>query len=462
MGSTVAKPAILVNDLTKLYRVGLAEQRNETLVGAVTNIVRSPLKNFRRLRSLTGLVESDEGAEDVISALKSVSLEVVEGEVVGLIGANGAGKSTLLKILSGITEPSSGRAEIFGRVASLLEVGTGFHPELTGRENVYLNGTILGMKKTEIDRKFDEIVAFSGVERFLDTPVKRYSSGMKVRLGFAVAAHLDPEILLIDEVLAVGDAAFQKKCLGKMGDVARSGRTVLFVSHNMTAINSLCSRAVLLREGHVAMDGAASDVVSDYLAAADEEPGEVTWDDPSTAPGDDVVRIVAVRAYSEETTRPPFPMDRPLHLEVDYLNLQEGAKMYVTFQLKDPTGAFVLASVNAPETSTAEDPFFCAPLSKGLHRTTCTIPADVLNNIRFSLNARIVSPPPRKMLAEARDAIVFTILDTGTMRPAGFPGRWPGTVRMRLDWKTNGPGLPAGGRDTVTIPSVPVSRGEES
>ncbi len=204
----------------------------------------------------------------MIWALRDVSFDVRDGEVLGIIGANGAGKSTLLKILSGITEPSSGRAVIHGRVASLLEVGTGFHSELTGRENIYLNGTILGMKKVEIDRKFDEIVAFSGVERFIDTPVKRYSSGMKVRLGFAVAAHLDPEILLIDEVLAVGDASFQRKCIGKMGEVARGGRTVLFVSHNMAAVSILCNRAILLRDGMVAQVGEASDVVSDYLANA--------------------------------------------------------------------------------------------------------------------------------------------------------------------------------------------------
>jgi len=258
--------AISVERLSKLYRIGLKDQIQETLVGTVVDFVRSPAKNFRRLKKLTNISPDDAEAKDVIWALRDVSLNVMQGEVLGLIGPNGAGKSTLLKILAGITEPTSGRAEVRGRVASLLEVGTGFHPDLTGRENVYLNGTILGMTKGEIDHKFDEIVAFSEVEKFIDTPVKRYSSGMTVRLAFAVAAHLEPEILLVDEVLAVGDFRFQRKCAGKMGDVAGSGRTVLFVSHNMAAIGSLCDRGVLLGEGAVLTHGRIDDVVSRYIS----------------------------------------------------------------------------------------------------------------------------------------------------------------------------------------------------
>jgi len=425
--------------LSKLYRIGLKEQVHETLAGTVVDFLRTPVRNFKRLRSLANISAAEANDADVIWALRAVSFEVREGEVFGIIGANGAGKSTLLKTLSGITEPSSGRALIRGRVASLLEVGTGFHSELTGRENVYLNGTILGMKKAEVDKKFDEIVAFSGVEKFIDTPVKRYSSGMKVRLGFAVAAHLDPEILLIDEVLAVGDASFQKKCIGKMEDVAQGGRTVLFVSHNMGAVSKLCNRAILLDGGVVVQEGEADDVVSDYLANAGNEPGEVRWSDPACAPGGDAARIVAVRAYSEERDMPPFPIDRPLKLEVDYLILQEGARTYVAFRLTDPAGSFVLASMNAPETALAEDPYFCTPLSRGVYRTTCTIPAEVLNDIRYSLSVSIVSLPPPNVLAEVNDAITFSILDTGKMRPAWLAGRWPGTVRMRLKWSTTGP-----------------------
>lgn len=257
-------PTIKVENLSKLYRIGMAEQRSETLVGSVAGFLRSPWQNFKKLRSLSAVTVADGDSDDVIWALKDLSFSVEEGEVLGVIGANGAGKSTLLKLLAGITEPSSGRAVISGRVASLLEVGTGFHPDLSGRENVYLNGTILGMRKVEVDKKFDEIVGFSGVEKFIDTPVKRYSSGMAVRLAFAVAAHLDPEILLIDEVLAVGDASFQKKCLGKMDELAGSGRTVVFVSHNLAAVRALCSEAVLLQDGCLAFNGPVDQAIHTY------------------------------------------------------------------------------------------------------------------------------------------------------------------------------------------------------
>ncbi|MDT8272825.1 MAG: ABC transporter ATP-binding protein [Desulfomonilia bacterium] len=273
----MAEPIITVESLSKKYRIGARELKDRTFREAVVDAFAAPVRNFRRLRQLTRFDDAESGGApllpgttaaspgDVIWALKDVSFEVQPGEVVGVIGKNGAGKSTLLKILSRITEPSSGEIRLYGRVSSLLEVGTGFHPELTGRENIYLNGTILGMRKTEIDAKFDEIVAFSEIEKFLDTPVKRYSSGMYVRLAFAVAAHLEPEILLVDEVLAVGDAEFQKKCLGKMGDVAREGRTVLFVSHNMTAIRNLCTKAIWIEKGHIGKEGSVEDVCSEYL-----------------------------------------------------------------------------------------------------------------------------------------------------------------------------------------------------
>jgi lipopolysaccharide transport system ATP-binding protein len=244
----MTRPVIKVEDLSKAYRIGFKEQIPDTLVAAIFGLVKAPARKFREIRRLDTYQQNGH-ANDTIWALKDVSFEVADGEVLGIIGRNGAGKSTLLKILSRITEPTSGRAVIRGRVSSLLEVGTGFHPELTGRENVYMNGTILGMSKREIDRKFDEIVAFSGVEKFLDTPIKRYSSGMNVRLAFAVAAHLEPEILVVDEVLAVGDVEFQKKCMGKMQDVARGGRTILFVSHNMNAVSSLCDSAIMVCEG---------------------------------------------------------------------------------------------------------------------------------------------------------------------------------------------------------------------
>ncbi len=258
---------IKVENLSKRYRIGLKEQQSETLAGALVNWLKAPISNYQHLRRLSQFNGSEPNTEDVIWALNNVSFDVQPGEVVGIIGRNGAGKSTLLKILSEITEPTSGRVILNGRVSSLLEVGTGFHPELTGRENVYLNGTILGMTKAEIDRKFDEIVDFSGVEKFLDTPVKRYSSGMQVRLAFAVAAHLEPEILIVDEVLAVGDMAFQKKCLGKMEAVSQEGRTVLFVSHNLAAVERLCSRGILLQAGQVSCQDRIEAVIQAYTNA---------------------------------------------------------------------------------------------------------------------------------------------------------------------------------------------------
>ena len=258
--------SIQVENVGKRYRIGLAEELHDTLGGAVIDFFKTPVKNFRKLRRLARFGSQEQ--DDIFWALRNVDLSLNRGEVVGVIGPNGAGKSTLLKILSRITVPTEGRIALNGRVASLLEVGTGFHGELSGRENVYLNGTILGMRKKEIDRKFDQIVEFSGVGKFIDTPIKRYSSGMSVRLAFSVAAYLEPEILLVDEVLAVGDAEFQQKCLGKMEDVASHGRTVMFVSHNMTAIQTLCPRTVWIQEGRVRADGDTHKVVEDYLSEA--------------------------------------------------------------------------------------------------------------------------------------------------------------------------------------------------
>ena len=264
--------AIKVENLSKRYRIGSKEKAHDTLVGAMAGMVQRPIKNFKRLRRLSKFSGNGHESDDIIWALKDVSFDVKRGEVLGIIGRNGAGKSTLLKILTRITEPNEGYARITGRVASLLEVGTGFHPELTGRENIYLNGTILGMTRKEVVRKFDEIVDFAGVEKFIDTPVKRYSSGMKVRLAFAVAVHLEPEILLVDEVLAVGDAEFQRKCFNKMREVAGGkGRTILFVSHNMSAIRQICERGVILQDGRLIEQGPINDVVDRYVASTQEE-----------------------------------------------------------------------------------------------------------------------------------------------------------------------------------------------
>lgn len=253
------QPVIVVENLGKRFQIGTRDNQSNTLREAIVDMARAPL---RRLRMFTG----SDSHESEFWALRHLSFDVQQGDVLGVIGRNGAGKSTLLKLLSRISDPTEGRAVIRGRVASLLEVGTGFHNELSGRENIYLNGAILGMKKAEIDRKFDEIVDFSGVEKFLDTPIKRYSSGMKVRLAFAVAAHLEPEILIIDEVLAVGDFDFQKKCMGKMQDVAQCGRTLLFVSHNIAAVQALCNRAIYLEGGKLAFEGTTDQVLEKYYA----------------------------------------------------------------------------------------------------------------------------------------------------------------------------------------------------
>lgn len=257
--------AIVVEGVSKKYRIGVEDTKSKTLIESVGNILTAPIRNYKRLRSLNRFSDGD---SSVFWALRDVSFDVAQGEALGVIGHNGAGKSTLLKILSRITEPSAGEIRIAGRVSSLLEVGTGFHPDLTGRENIYMNGTILGMRKREIDLKLERIIEFSGVARYIDTPVKRYSSGMKVRLAFSVAAHLEPDILIIDEVLAVGDAEFQRKCLGKMEEVSGDGRTVVFVSHDLTAVQNLCQNAVLLRQGEIVKTGTSSEVINYYFNLA--------------------------------------------------------------------------------------------------------------------------------------------------------------------------------------------------
>ena len=295
----MSRTMISIENLSKAYSIGAKIETADTLVGALKDCLIRPLRNLKQLRNLDTFRRSSstDDSPEVFWAVKDVSFEVETGEVVGIVGRNGAGKSTLLKMLSRVTEPTRGRAVIRGRIGSLLEVGTGFHPELSGRENVYMNGTVLGMSKREIDRKFDEIVDFSGVEKFLDTPIKRYSSGMQVRLAFAVAAHLEPEILIVDEVLAVGDAEFQRKCLGKMHDVAQAGQTVIFVSHNLAAVRALCTSGVLLRDGKVALRDNTENVIASYRSSFEVQglrPSR-TWE-RTEAPGNDKLRVRALHA----------------------------------------------------------------------------------------------------------------------------------------------------------------------
>lgn len=417
--------AIRVENLGKLYRLGQFVGYN-TLRESLVNVITAP---FRRFRS-----EPRNPEYEHIWALKDVTFEVKQGEVVGIIGRNGAGKTTLLKLLTRITNPTEGYAEIHGRVGSLLEVGTGFHPELTGQENIYLNGAVLGMKKKEIDGKFDEIVEFAGVEKFIDTPLKRYSTGMQVRLAFAVAAHLEPEILLVDEVLAVGDAEFQKKCLGKMGEMAGGGRTVLLISHNMLSIQNLCTRGILLESGQVTMDGGITEVISKYLDLGREQTGEVCWASPDEAPGNERVRIKAVRIVSEDNTTGVVDISKEFHIEIDYWNLEPNGRRFVAIQLHNSMGICLLTSNNLPSVSLTPDPWYGRSYPHGLFRTSCTIPGNFLNDGPHSISVFINTTVSDNIIA-VRDILPFSVQDTGMMRKE-FTGKWIGAVRPRLAWQT--------------------------
>lgn len=331
----MSDPVILVENLSKRYRIGMQETKAKTFAGQFVNALKAPLTNFRRLTNLSKFGEED---ASVFWALRDVNFEVNQGDVLGVIGANGAGKSTLLKILSRITEPTSGQVKIKGRVAALLEVGTGFHPELTGRENIYMNGTILGMNRREIDTKFDEIVDFSGVEKFIDTPVKFYSSGMKVRLGFAVAAYLEPEILIIDEVLAVGDSEFQKKCMGKMDYVAhKEGRTILFVSHNMAAIRSLCNKGILLKNGKIDIMGTTDVIASRYLKGGNDVDGFFELGNFSTDEKVVINRVILKNQHGIQTQ--DFEIGDDLTVELHYHAVEKINKPYFFVGFKSKLGA---------------------------------------------------------------------------------------------------------------------------
>ena len=412
--------AIHVEGLSKLYHLGHAKQRHDTLRDALVS-------TFKR-ETIGALAHSDE-----LWALRDISFEVNAGEAVGIIGRNGSGKSTLLKILSRITEPTSGGAEIHGRIASLLEVGTGFHPELTGRENIFLNGAILGMHRAEIDRKFDEIVAFAEIERFLDTPVKRYSSGMYVRLAFAVAAHLEPEILLVDEVLAVGDAAFQKKCLGKMGDVAKEGRTVLFVSHNMVAVQTLCQRALWLDAGQLNGQGGVNEIVTAYLRAGLGEDGanERIWPDMASAPGNETVRLHRIAVRPEDgNPGDTITMQTPLRIEVEYWNLLPAEHLHATLHLYNDQGiiAFTTGAGADP------DPLLHVQPPTGLFRSVCHIPGNLLNSGFHRAGLLLVRGNTSATYVQ-HEAIGFEVIDNAE-RSFAWYGKEPGVLCPLLPWST--------------------------
>jgi lipopolysaccharide transport system ATP-binding protein len=438
----MGEPAIRMESLGKCYRIGAARAHSpianpvfggyRTLRETVADAFASAWQRARTLVRLGGGDLMRRG-EDVVWALRDISLEIGEGEVVGIIGRNGAGKTTLLKVLSRITEPSTGYAEVRGRVGSLLEVGTGFHPELTGAENIYLSGAILGMKRAEIAQKFDEIVAFSEVERFLETPVKHYSSGMYLRLAFAVAAHLEPEILLVDEVLAVGDAQFQKKCLNKMGDIGNQGRTVLFVSHNMPAVTRLCERTILLDEGRIIRDGPSSEVVGAYLNSGVVTAASREWS-AADAPGGDVARLRAVRVRAADgTVTETVDVRDAVQIEMEYEVLKPGHVLLPHYDLLNDEGVLIFVTLD-------QDPTWRGrKRPTGWYRSVVTIPGNLLAEGRIFVTAILMTlnPAPAYQFC-VYDAVALQVVDMveGDSARGDWAGHLGGVVRPLLPWTT--------------------------
>ena len=442
--------AIHCEGLSKRYRIG-EQERYKALRDVLSDAATAPFRRLRHAISRNGSGDSNSATRNSnpeiqfrnpqsairnshIWALDDVSFEVKRGEVVGIIGRNGAGKSTLLKILSRITKPTKGHAEIHGRVGSLLEVGTGFHPELTGRENIYLNGAILGMRKGEIDRKFDEIVAFAEVEKFIDTPVKRFSSGMYVRLAFAVAAHMETDILLVDEALAVGDAAFQKKCLNAMQEVGSRGRTVLFVSHNMSAIMRLCDRVLLVSKGALAADGPSHSVVKQYLDANLGMMAVQEWNNPQRAPGNHVVRLCSARVCTEDgEPAEVFDIRRPLKVEVIYEVLKPCQLLIPNFHFFNSRGLCLFAvqdTVTEWRHRTREI---------GKYLSSAWIPGNFLAEGHHIIELAISSHVPNSVVhLYARNALAFRVVDSnqGDSARGDFTGHMPGVVRPIVKWTT--------------------------
>ena len=420
---STSRPIVEIDSVSKRYRIGTLGP--ETIGEAIRALIPgrkkrpTPRQDFgARTGDLPGTFWS----------LRDVNLAVERGEIIGLIGKNGAGKSTLLKLISRITEPTAGRITLRGRIASLLEVGTGFHPELTGRENIYLNGAILGMKRPEIQAKFDEIVEFAEVGSFLDTPVKRYSSGMFVRLAFAVAAHLEPEILLIDEVLAVGDAGFQQKCLGKMGDVAsHGGRTIFFVSHNLAAIRSLCTRAVLIEDGTAIMSGAPEDVIARYLASSQPEstgePGRIVWE-REHAPGTDDIQLQSLTlTNSRGEIGALFDAGEPIHIELLYRVIHPIRSGRMLMALYTNEGDLALTAT--------DHQLHESTLAPGNYRSRFTLPGGLLNRRSYSVSPTCDAPGHRHLMTVGPH-LKFTVGGNAN-HLSQFPERWPGIVCPRVE-----------------------------
>ncbi len=416
-------PIIQIKNIGKKYNINHHRGGYIALRDVLADIAKNPFKFMKqKAKNVLGIDTKEE-----FWALRNVSLEINKGDIVGIIGRNGAGKSTLLKILTGITPPTEGEIIMHGRVASLLEVGTGFHPELTGRENIFLNGAILGMTKKEIARKFDEIVAFAGIDKFLDTPVKYYSSGMYVRLAFSVAAHMEPDILLVDEVLAVGDAEFQKKCLGKMKEVTEtSGRTILFVSHNLAAIQSLCKKSVLLEKGSVKAFGNTEDVVNLYLSETNSRTTNIVWK-KNKRPRDDVATLNSTRLITRDGKTAPYAYsNQDIGIEIDYEVTQNGYNPIPNIHVYTNNGVHAFVS----HADLSED-----IARVGTHKATVWIPGNLLNNGTYIVGVAITTMIPFRIHLYARDAIVLKVLeDIESARKNDFNQRIPGVVRPRLTW----------------------------
>jgi len=427
--------AIRAEHLSKDYQIVAPQPKYGTLRDALGEACAAPFRALRALWDSGGITGSDagRGVTDLHHALNDVSFEIRSGEIVGVIGRNGAGKSTLLKILSRITEPNAGAADIYGRVGSLLEVGTGFHQELSGRENVFLNGAILGMKKAEIERKFDEIVSFAEVERFIDTPVKRYSTGMQLRLAFAVAAHLEPEILLVDEVLAVGDARFQKKCLSKMQDVGQHGRTVLFVSHNMTAVTRLCERCLMLDHGRLVKDGPSHEVIGAYMHSESGTPARREWRDVKSAPAGEVARLRSEQVSNARgQVSESIDIREPVHIEMEYEVLRAGTVLLPFFLFFNEEGIMAFAANDL-------DPHWRGRARPaGEYRSVVEIPGNLLAEGMLFVSAGMVTDAMITQFYEP-ESVAFNVIDSldGNSARGDYAGHMHGVMRPMLKWRTH-------------------------
>jgi lipopolysaccharide transport system ATP-binding protein len=431
----MSKRSLSLDNVSKLYRIGVPEVSGAANSNPLRRALAKPMANLRKYRSLYSFTDDElagtSSSTDILWALRNVSFDIKQGELVGVVGKNGAGKSTLLKVISRITPPTKGSLTVWGRVSCLLEVGTGFHGELTGRENIYMSGTILGMRKREVDAKLEEIVEFSGVGKFIDTPIKRYSSGMSVRLAFAVMAHLEPDLLIVDEVLAVGDAEFQRKCLNHMGDAGEQGHTVMFVSHNMAAVSRLCQRGLFMQGGQLIQDAPIADVVYNYMTAGGGTTAERVWEDMTKAPGDDTCRLRSVNVVSEAAV-PTGTVDigHPVGIQMTFVVLEPGHNLspYITMVSDAGIELFSSADSNRQFETTSRE--------VGRYTTVCWVPPEFLAEGAHYVHVVLRAMNRQALVFHESDVVAFTVVDENN---TGFGTSWwegkpKGVVRPRLDW----------------------------